>query len=102
MSLFLGFALVYSQLTSGLVSTMLAHDGTKAIIVIAVLIPLSTVFLGLRLKQKQKVLGPDDWVLCFGLFFFYLQAIGSIICREPEFQCATSLTIIVRSGSQGR
>ena len=64
---------------------MLTYDGKNPIIVLAILIPLSTAFLGLRLRRKQKALGLDDWVICLAIFFFYLQAIGIVLRRKPRY-----------------
>ena len=61
---------------------MLAYDGTKTIIILSILTPLSTVFLGLRLSRKRKPIGPDDWLLSSAVVLLYLQAIAGILCRS--------------------
>lgn len=60
---------------------MLTDDGKKSIIILSVITSLSTVFLGLRLSKKRKLLGPDDWLLCSALFLLYLQVIGGFLCE---------------------
>lgn len=71
---------------------MLASDGKKSIIIICVLTSLSTVFLGLRLSKKRKLLGPDDWLLCFALFLLYLQDIGAFLCKAGRISIALSFS----------
>ena len=60
---------------------MLAEDGKKSIIVLTVLTPTTTIFLVLRLvlRNRRKVLGIDDGLLCFALCMVYLQYIGAIL-----------------------
>lgn len=60
---------------------MLTFEGKKAIIVLSILTPLSTIFVGLRLARKQKVLGADDWLLCFALLLLYLQTVFGVLCK---------------------
>ena len=55
---------------------MLTSDGKKSIIVLSILTPLSTFFLGLRLRKKRNLIGTDDGLLCFALVLMYLQAAG--------------------------
>ena len=60
---------------------MLTSDGKRSIITLSVLTPLSTIFLGLRLERKRKLIGIDDWLLIFALVLLYLQAVGAFLCE---------------------
>ena len=63
---------------------MLTSDGKKSIIVLSILTPLSTIFLGLRLAKKGQLIGIDDWFLCFALVLLYLQAAGAFLRKDMQ------------------
>ena len=63
---------------------MLSDDGKKSIVILTFLTSLSTVFLALRLVRKQKLLGLDDWLLCFAVFMLYLQDAGAFLCKVSK------------------
>ncbi|KAL8753029.1 MAG: hypothetical protein Q9184_005543 [Pyrenodesmia sp. 2 TL-2023] len=60
----------------------LTPDGKRAIAVIWLLTPLSTIFLGLRLARKREFVGIDDWLLGFAVLLLYGQAITGTLCKD--------------------
>lgn len=60
---------------------MVTEDGRRTIIVLSVLTPVTTVFLGLRLaiRQSRRVIGIDDGLLCFALVILYLRYVGAVL-----------------------
>ena len=67
---------------------MLTEDGKKSIIILTVLTPTTTLFLGLRLamRRRREVIGVDDGLLCFALFMLYLQYVGALL-RTLSTEC---------------
>jgi len=85
---------------------MLTSDGKKSIIIISILTPLSTIFLGLRLAKKLKLLGLDDWLLCFAVLLLWLQNVGNYLCNFIRWRAALDLAntnlIVATKGGEGR
>lgn len=67
---------------------MLTSDGKKSIIILSILTPLSTIFLGLRLAKKAKLLGLDDCLLCFAVLLLWLQNVGNYLCKLSPKTCS--------------
>ena len=87
---------------------MLASDGKSFIIALSILTPLSTLFLGLRLSKKRKLIGIDDWLLCFALVLMYLQTAGGVLCTyilrllEPLIILAHPCGLVAVKGGEGK
>lgn len=64
---------------------MLTSDAKRSIVVISILTPLSTLFLGLRPAKKRKVLGLDDWLLCCAVLLLWLQYVGNCLYKTAFY-----------------